>query len=373
MIPIIGYADKLTVAPRETTAFKMSAASDAPYAAKLVRLISGDPNPDSPGVQMAELPSAFEGSYPSRLQRVSLGSLVRAPVGESLHGLASCNRAATVWRTMPDKPNQGVAARLDAAAGRGFALCLGPDGATAHLGLGDGKVAQIAVGKPLTERRWARIWCAYDVATGRLTVGQAPVSPATGIDDAGEAALDVGGDAKIDAVGCDFLIASLAGDGPKTCFNSKIERPILHRGARAAGHAAKAQSPSAADVVAAWDFSQNISSLDVVDTGRHGLHGRLINLPARGMTGSNWSGEEMSWRHRPQEYGAIHFHDDDIDDCKWQTDFTFEIPAGMKSGVYAAHVTTGGGYDTIPFVVRPAPGAPQAESCRVMPTFPYVL
>jgi len=373
MIPIIGYADKMTVAPGDAIAFKISAVGDTPYAAKLVRLISGDANPDSPGVQMADLPSAFEGAYPSRFQRVSLGSFARAPVGEKLRDLKSFTLSATVWPTMPDKPAQGVAARLDAAAGIGFALSLGPDGATAQLGLGDGKVAHISVGRPLTERRWARIWCSYDTATGRLSVGQAPVTSETGVDDAGEAALDVGGSVAVDAIGSDFLIASLTGDGPETCFNGKIERPILHRGARAAEHAAKAQSPSAEDVVAAWDFSQGISSLDVIDAGPLGLHGRLINLPSRAMTGSNWSGEEMSWRHRPQEYGAIHFHDDDIEDCKWQTDFTFEIPEGMKSGVYAAHVTTDNGYDTIPFVVRPAPGAPQAKFCLVMPTFTYVI
>ena len=30
----------------------------------------------------------------------------------------------------------------------------------------------------------------------------------------------------------------------------------------------------------------------------------------------------MCFRHAPQQYGAIHFHDDDLDDCGWQTDFT---------------------------------------------------
>ncbi|GIS89206.1 MAG: hypothetical protein CM1200mP18_19160 [Gammaproteobacteria bacterium] len=41
------------------------------------------------------------------------------------------------------------------------------------------------------------------------------------------------------------------------------------------------------------------------------------------MTGANWDGSEMCWRHLPQQYGAIHFHEDDIYDFEWETDFSF--------------------------------------------------
>ena len=38
MIPIIGYADKLTVAPGEVISFKVSSAGDQDYRASIVRL-----------------------------------------------------------------------------------------------------------------------------------------------------------------------------------------------------------------------------------------------------------------------------------------------------------------------------------------------
>ena len=50
MIPIIGYSDKLTVAPGECIAFKVSSESPAAYRARLVRVISGDPSPMGPGL-----------------------------------------------------------------------------------------------------------------------------------------------------------------------------------------------------------------------------------------------------------------------------------------------------------------------------------
>ena len=40
-----------------------------------------------------------------------------------------------------------------------------------------------------------------------------------------------------------------------------------------------------------------------------------------------------SWRHAPQEYGAIHFHDDDLYDAGWETNFEYVVPTGLRSGV----------------------------------------
>ena len=57
-------------------------------------------------------------------------------------------------------------------------------------------------------------------------------------------------------------------------------------------------------VVARWDFCRGIETTRIEDTGPRGLHGRLVNLPARAMTGANWTGRETCWRHAPEQYGA---------------------------------------------------------------------
>ena len=84
-------------------------------------------------------------------------------------------------------------------------------------------------------------------------------------------------------------------------------------------------------------------------------------MPVRAMTGFNWTGDEIVYHHKPEEYGAIHFHDDDIDDARWEVDFELKIPDGLKSGIYAARLRIGGEdspetEDYIPFVVRPPRG-----------------
>lgn len=67
MLPLAGYADRFSVVPGETIAFKVSSALAGAYQARLVRVISGDPNPAGPGIRERDVSAPFAGSYPSRV------------------------------------------------------------------------------------------------------------------------------------------------------------------------------------------------------------------------------------------------------------------------------------------------------------------
>ena len=88
-------------------------------------------------------------------------------------------------------------------------------------------------------------------------------------------------------------------------------------------------------------------------SGPNRLDGELINLPIRAVCGSAWTGEEMNFSNAPAQYAAIHFLEDALYDCGWETDFELEVPVGTPSGVYAAHLVSGGQEDHIPFFIRP--------------------
>ena len=98
---------------------------------------------------------------------------------------------------------------------------------------------------------------------------------------------------------------------------------------------------AAPGLVARWDTAagygeHGIDDL-VPDVAGNGLHGHGVHQPVRAMTGWNWDGSEDDWRLAPEQYGAIHFHDDDLDDCRLGAD----VRAGRcrptcRSGVYAA-------------------------------------
>ena len=71
---IIGYADKLSLAPGETIAFKASCEDIAQYRADIVRLVCADLHPQGRGWIEEEIATPVSGSYPGREQAIPVGS-----------------------------------------------------------------------------------------------------------------------------------------------------------------------------------------------------------------------------------------------------------------------------------------------------------
>jgi N,N-dimethylformamidase len=127
-----------------------------------------------------------------------------------------------------------------------------------------------------------------------------------------------------------------------------------------------------ADLVGAWDFALDMSSDRIRDRSPNRLDGRLVNLPTRAMKGWNWDATELDWRRAPGQYGAIHFHDDDLYDAGWQTDVVFEVPGHLHSGLYAARLWDGDEVERIPFFVLPPRGKATADTLFLIPTASYM-
>ncbi|HEY0420270.1 MAG TPA: N,N-dimethylformamidase beta subunit family domain-containing protein, partial [Acetobacteraceae bacterium] len=73
------------------------------------------------------------------------------------------------------------------------------------------------------------------------------------------------------------------------------------------------------------------------------------------------------------QYGAVHFHDDDLVDACWQPDFEFTIPDGLRSGVYAARVSAEGFDFWVPFFVRPPRGTARSRTAFLASTATYTV
>jgi len=191
----------------------------------------------------------------------------------------------------------------------------------------------------LRARQWYAIEARYDATGGKVEVRQTPLAQLARDGSAGQA----GGGARMTPP--PPATALVMGEG----YNGKIEAPRI---------ADPSHGP-----IAAWDFSQGIGTTRIADLSANGLHGETVNLPTRGMVGAGWNGQAFHWRDRPDLYGAIHFHDDDLYDCGWKTDFAWKIPSDLPSGVYAAHVRCAddeASEDYIPFFVCPPKGKPRA-------------
>lgn len=368
---ITGYANRLSVCPGETVRFMVSSNCTGSVEAEIVRTICGDLNPNGPGFKEEVVQTTATGSYPVSEQPCRSGSFVQTPVSPALAALESFSIQAVIWPTTPDKGRQGLLTHWDARYGRGFGLVIDDD-ATLALILGDGAGQEVVVssGVPLRARVWYFVAATFDAATGRAAVHHVPLSPAEG----GPAISveETVSSGKVAVTGCPFIMAAWLEEMQDTrtiasgFYNGKIERPRLCNRAldlidleRLRGDAVPAALQST--VVGAWDFSQDVSGLSVPDLSVNRLHGETVNLPTRGMTGSDWKPEHTNWINDPAHYAAIHFHDDDIFDACWTPTVELTVPATLKSGVYACRLRGGGKEDRIPFIVRPPRGKATAD------------
>ena len=192
--------------------------------------------------------------------------------------------------------------------------------------------------------------------------------------------VEVGGPARNDAPVTIAGLLSKSSQGREiglALFNGKIDSPRIAAVALSRTEmeeAIRGRPPEevAPSIVAAWDFSLDMPSQQILDVSPNLLHGQLVNMPARAMKGYNWSGDEQDWKHAPSQYGAIHFHDDDLYDAGWEADFTLTIPEDTPSAIYAARLKAGDDIDYVPFVVRPARERPTADVLLLLPTASYM-
>ncbi|MBV8193886.1 MAG: N,N-dimethylformamidase large subunit, partial [Alphaproteobacteria bacterium] len=280
---LTGYADRVSARAGEKISFKVSSEGPGPYHAMLVRIVRGDPNPAGPPMKLEDMSELFDGRFASRRQLAHPGSYAVIDEARDVALPGALAVDALIWPTLPADGPQTVISRRDPATGAGFALVLTPDGMALETGN-----SRVAVGKPLRERAWYRVWASADPATGMLRVGQQPFKRAFAVDDEGEASTTAPSPA-LDVPQPILIGAESAADRPaQRCFNGKIEAPRLLG-------------------VAAWDFARRMGTQKIEDTGPNGLHGRLVNLPTRAMKGASWTGEERDYKKAPQQYAAIHF------------------------------------------------------------------
>ncbi len=375
MHPLLGYVDRWSVKPGGTVTLRVGSAKDAPFETRIARVLCGDPNPKGPGYREIKMPHPTDGSHPGKEQGTHLGSwgqVASLDLTSAANGLVL---AVTVWPTTPKKGRQGVFA-WTGADGTRISLEIDRDGAAATVVTG-GRTTSVSAGKQLLERAWYDLWLVIDGTGKKLTIGQRPREGHPGFDDSGEASIALPAAPKLGAGSA--VIAALPGDGPtakpSAHYNGMIERPTIWSGTDAVaalavqkGAVPKEKPPR---LVACWDFSIGIPTFDLADVGPHGFKGTVENMPDRAMTGANWSGKEHRWTHLPEEWGAIHFHDDDIGDVGWEKALDIEIPKDWPSGMYCVHLKSAAGVDNVPFFIRPADGAKKAKIAILLPTITY--
>ncbi|WP_241665462.1 N,N-dimethylformamidase beta subunit family domain-containing protein [Teichococcus oryzae] len=359
--PVTGYLDRFSRRPGEKITAHVSLRHPGPCRARIVRVVSADPNPAGPGLDLRPVPEAFDHHFDGHHQPVRLGSWGLVQGGPRLEaGQSRC------WAVLVQLLAELPAATVLAAEGGSDSIVIraGAEGAEAEITLGT-TTTRLRTDMPLRPAVWYRLWLSHDPATGRVVLGQAPLGAPGAVAVTAQAA--AGGAAPITAI----TFAARDASAPRDHFTGKVEDPLV-----AAAFVESWPDPlhlaaPAESLRARWDFSDGITTEQVTDTGPDALHGSLINLPTRGVVGAAWTGNETCWRHAPAEYAAIHFHADNLSDCGWAPSFAFDVPEGMRSGAYAFHLTCEDGEDWLPFYILPRRDGPHAPVAFLASTFTY--
>ena len=426
---ITGYTDKCAVTPGEDINFYVHSEFNEKYKMDIVRLINGDTNPEGPGFKEKVIRTSINGDYKGVNQPLMAGSYILVPDNEKL-STDNLTISAFIYPTTPIVDLEGVPvgeqailSKWDARKKSGYGLFINDRGELEfRLGGGRGNTSSFSSKKPLMRKIWYKVFASYDAEKEQVIVGQIPYLTATNgghgmsmlhpREDTEAIKKYKASSATITQNDCPFLMgaSTLSSTTDRNLFgahysylekpleipehtmkyNGKIERPRLSNKALNRDQIEillnnqkfeSIPTELRASVVGFWDFCENItvdaSSTKITDCSPNSLHGAGVNLPVRGVIGHNWSSHYMSFKHGPQEYGAIHFHDESVDDARWKNSFKLKISEKMQSGVYAARLRVNGmsspdHEDYIPFFVKPPSGTTTASIALVMSTHSYM-
>ena len=98
----------------------------------------------------------------------------------------------------------------------------------------------------------------------------------------------------------------------------------------------------------------------------------LVNGPTLAVAGRHWDDDTTDFRGAPEQYAAVHFHEDDLEDASWPITATWVVPQRFSTGIYAFRVRVGELVDHVPFVVTPPHGTATAEIAFLLPTLTYL-
>jgi N,N-dimethylformamidase len=307
---LIGYTDRWSAAPGEVVALHASATADE-VALDLVRVRHGDPNPEGPGLRVETVPSELAGNYQVAEQPIRAGSYAVLSAADAGAPAASLSIWAWTLRPAAGHP-QTLVVRGDVG------IFLDPAGIPAAR-IGD---TVIIADAPLQRECWHDVQLQLGTQC-RLLVDDQLVATST--------------EATAIPAGQVTLAAAPASDGTlHDCFTGRLEDLRLD------------------------DRRYDIRQLE------------LVNGPTLAVTGRHWDDDTTDFRAAPEQYAAVHFHEDDLDDAGWPVTTTYTVPHELASGIYAFRMRAGDLVDHVPFVVTPPRGTATAQIALLLPTVTYL-
>ncbi|XBS68428.1 N,N-dimethylformamidase beta subunit family domain-containing protein [Acerihabitans sp. KWT182] len=347
---LIGYLSALSCRAGESIDV-MASSSVEDVELSLVRLLHGDENPAGPGFVHEEVsefaPLALKvkeydtpiGSYGISLRPVPLDKSIEV--------------SFSLWPTLPQGHEfQGIFSLPDVELSLGLSTA-------GRLTLLHGGTPLLAMEQPLSSREWFEVTLRIDSTESGLTVhrlseGKTTPQPLASITGQG---IPLSGESPV-LLAAGYIEKIGSQTFPRRPYNGKIAAPTIR---------------SDGVLLAEWAFEQQMSLQTAPDISGNDVSLALYNAPTRAMTGPGWTNQYHAWRQAPEQYNAIHFHDDDLSDACWPVAAHITLPAGLHSGVYAVRLRAAGlADDYIPLALRPAADAEPEKIALVLATYTYL-
>ena len=348
---LIGYAQPWVVHAGGTIEIKISSIGPGSCDLSTYRVVCADIDPGGPGACFERQDWGHAEALNVRHQHINAGSWAQAetvPVTGPDEGFVL---SLSIFPTLRSDRPQVV------FSFGGISLRLTSSGCLAATAGGDIVTCEV----PLELRQWYVVELQVDANTLRLTLTRK--RPGAGGPAHQSAAADI---AKFDWPGrtTPLLFSAEPDDragkrfSTRHHYNGKIESPRI--------------STACGNLLAGWDFSRNQSVATV--PGLAPSHGVLAlhNTPMRGATGQYWDGSAEHWKVRREHYAAIHFHEDDMTNCAWDTNCTLTVPAGTRPGYYVARLSARGVESDVSFFVSSKVGKPGSDILFLAPTATYL-
>ncbi|HTJ92510.1 MAG TPA: N,N-dimethylformamidase beta subunit family domain-containing protein [Pararobbsia sp.] len=381
MLKITGYADRISAHPGETIRLMVNCEYPT-FELDVVRVVQGDTSPAAPRQKLQPVEGSRR-TLPGLAQRIIAGSFGIVDNVPTLSNGQPIGFQAYVFPTTPRKGSQTLISHYDPDTQSGLVLGIDSAGAAFFELIRAGSHYRASASYALTDHAWFFVGGSWNPQTSELTVVQIPLQAIPTIETRDTV-----------RVACDATPGSLSPATPLTFaarwqgfdrqrevgsdyFNGKIDRPRVVRAALPVDDMLALQRDDLDEgtwpqLVGAWDFAAQMQTDRFADTSGHCRDGRLVNMPTRAVTGHNFSGEVMCWTQRPSEWSAVHFHDDDLYDARWETSFDYPVPADLRSGIYAFRLASGNEEQFVTFVVRPPQGKATARLLYLFPLATYM-
>ncbi|MGI9309170.1 MAG: N,N-dimethylformamidase beta subunit family domain-containing protein [Gammaproteobacteria bacterium] len=410
---LVGYASDLTARPGDTLEFKVSVIGGGQYQADLVRIVNGDSHSRyAEKFAVESIAAKFAGKYEGTEQQLNLGSYIHVESVSALDKLQSFTVGAWIFPSFdptayepPDLENpdpfypptlniaplildagQTIVSRFDAAGQTGWALRIDAN-FRLEFAAGNGKdeLRRVTLSEPLKSWDWAYVAASYDADSGEVTVHLREMPYAPGDQLTARSLSATGNIGAVPQAGPLRIAAARGGPGaaaarlekPIDVFTGRLQdvriaKRVLDAAELDAAAAEVVPKQLAKSIVADWDFGRDISTLDIRDVSGNSQDGVVVNLAERAVRGRYWDGSTVVWMDEPDDYDAIKFHADDLYDAEWRSDFTYTVPDGMASGIYAARLQNGGQPEYITFWVAPPKGKANADVAVWLSDYNYL-